>query len=288
MDKLFALALAGACCTASAQTPATNPMPDGSQDMYIGLGAVSAPRYEGGRDRKVSALPVLQVQWSNGVFISGMSAGVHLSSQPAIEFGPLLGMLARRDESGSARGIGHIETASGPATMLPPMSTNGKTSLAGATRLSGMDEIGYRLQVGGFFNYYLTPAMRVTNSLLYGSGKDHNGLRWSIDLQQLAPQFAPHHALSLSAGLTAASRKDSQSYFGVTPDEAARSMNPVYDAAGGLRDAHLGLRWNWAWSPAWMLTTNLKAARLLGSAKDSPLTERPTNVTVSTAIAYRF
>jgi outer membrane scaffolding protein for murein synthesis (MipA/OmpV family) len=37
-----------------------------------------------------------------------------------------------------------------------------------------------------------------------------------------------------------------------------------------------------------MLTSGLKATRLLGSAKDSPLVERPTTLTVSTALAYRF
>ncbi len=73
MAKLFVLALAGACGIAQAQTPATNPMPDGSRDMYVGLGAQYAPRYEGARDRRATALPMLQVQWSNGVFVSGMS-----------------------------------------------------------------------------------------------------------------------------------------------------------------------------------------------------------------------
>jgi outer membrane scaffolding protein for murein synthesis (MipA/OmpV family) len=37
-----------------------------------------------------------------------------------------------------------------------------------------------------------------------------------------------------------------------------------------------------------MLTSSLQAKRLLGSASHSPLTERSTNLTVSTAIAYRF
>lgn len=287
MDKLLALALAGACGAATAQTPATNPMPDGSQDMYIGLGAASAPRYEGGRDRKVSALPVLQVQWSNGIFISGMSAGMHLSGQPSMEFGPLVGIAARRDESGNARGLGGL-AGSGITTALPSTPSSDKVLLTGASRLAGMDEIGYRLQAGGFFNYYLAPSMRVTSNLLYGSGKDRKGLRWTLGVQHLAAQFAPHHALALTAGLTVANRNDNQSYFGVTREEAGRSINPVYDAAGGLRDAHLGLHWNWGLSPSWMLTSGLQATRLLGSAKDSPLVERPTNLTASTAIAYRF
>jgi outer membrane scaffolding protein for murein synthesis (MipA/OmpV family) len=37
-----------------------------------------------------------------------------------------------------------------------------------------------------------------------------------------------------------------------------------------------------------MLTSNLQAKRLLGDASHSPLTERSTNTTVSTAIAYRY
>ena len=284
MDKLLALALTGVCGMAAAQTPATNPMPDGSRDMYVGLGAVSAARYEGGRERRTSALPVLQVEWSNGVFVSGMSAGMHLSAQPALEYGPLLGVLAGRDDAGSSHGLGGID-GMGMTALVPPLGVKARYD---ATRLTGMEQIGYRLQAGGFFNVYLSPSLRLTNSLLYGSGHERNGLRWSADLQQLALPLAAHHTLSLTAGLTLANGADSQSYFGVSSAEAAQSINPAYRAGGGLRDAHLGARWNWALAPAWMLTSTLKTTRLLGSAKDSPLTERPTNVTVSTAIAYRF
>ena len=62
----------------------------------------------------------------------------------------------------------------------------------------------------------------------------------------------------------------------------------MYRPGGGLKDAHLGLRWNWAFTPSWMLTSNLQLVRLAGDARHSPLVERPTNLTVSTAIAYRF
>jgi outer membrane scaffolding protein for murein synthesis (MipA/OmpV family) len=55
-----------------------------------------------------------------------------------------------------------------------------------------------------------------------------------------------------------------------------------------VQDVHVGARWNWVLSPSWMLTSNLQAKRLLGDARLSPLTERSTNMTVSTAIAYRF
>jgi outer membrane protein len=281
MNKLLALALAGTCSAASAQTPAINPMPDGSRDMFVGLGAQSAPRYEGAQRRKVSALPVLQVQWSNGIFISGMSAGMHLSSQPSVEFGPLLAVQPGRTATGTASGLDGIGS-----TSLQPLE-GGKGISDDQTTLAGMDEIGTRLLGGGFFNYYLSPQWRLTSSALWGAGNERKGGKIDLGVQRLASQFGAHR-LSLSAGLTLVNRAYNQAWFGVTPFEAFQSGHTAYTPAGGLKDVRLGARWNWALSPSWLLTSNVQATRLMGSAKNSPLAERPTNLTVSTAIAYRF
>jgi outer membrane protein len=289
MEKLLPLALLAVCGAACAQAPSSNPMPDGSRDMYLGLGALSAPRWEGADARRVSALPVLQVEWSNGIFIAGMSAGMHLSRQPSVEFGPLLAIQPRRSESGNATGAGGIDNSGALAGPVPdpPLEAN-KAAAQGANRLIGMEPIATRLTLGGFFNYYLTPELRLTNSLLYGSGNGRDGARWSLGLQRIAARLADYHSLSLSAGVTMANRNDNQAFFGVTGAEARRSGNPAYAPAGGLRDVQLGARWNWALTPGWMLTSGLQATRLLGSAKDSPLVKRPTDVTLSSALAYRF
>ena len=66
------------------------------------------------------------------------------------------------------------------------------------------------------------------------------------------------------------------------------SGNASYAPAGGLKDVHLHARWNWALAPGWVLTSHAQASRLQGDARRSPLVERPTNLTVSTAIAWRF
>ena len=126
MTKLFALALAAVSSTACAQMPATNPMPDGSRDMYVGLGVASTPRYAGAQDRERAALPVLQVQWSNGAFISGMRAGVHLSRAPQVEFGPLLELQPRRDpegEGGEAIGISEVRFSLAALPQAAPAAT---------------------------------------------------------------------------------------------------------------------------------------------------------------------
>ena len=278
MNKLFALVLAVSGSAASAQTPTTNPMPDGSRDMYAGLGAISAPRYEGADSRKTRALPVLQVQWSNGVFISGMTAGMHLSSQPTVEYGPLLAIHPRRTESGAGGSIGDIQ-----GTFAP-----GPVRLRLGNPLQGMEEQKWRPEAGAFFNYYLAPQWRLTSSVLAGAGNERNGVRAELGVQRLAMQVAPHHTLSFSAGLSFVNRAYNTAYFGVTEAESESSGNPAYRPQGGLKDAHVGARWNWALSPSWMLTSSVQAARLAGDARHSPLVERPTNVTVSTAFAYRF
>lgn len=288
MEKLLALTLAGLCGTVSAQTPATNLMPDGSHDMYIGLGAVSAPAYEGARERRRSALPVLQMEWSNGIFVSGLSAGMHLSRQPSMEFGPLLAVHRGRTESGSSRGVGGVDASAGENTLAPPdPGFEAKKVQSEVGPLSGMNDIDRRLEAGGFFNYYLTPQLRLTNNVLVGSGKERNGARWNLGLQYIVRPGA-HHSLSLAAGLTLVNRHYNETYFGVTPEEEMSSVNRAYAPSGGLKDALLGARWNFAFAPAWILTSGLQFARLQASAKDSPLVERPSNLTVSTALAYRF
>lgn len=286
MKQYLCLALAAASGAAAAQTPALNLMPDGSRDLYLGLGAVSAPRYEGASERKVSAWPVLQFEWSNGVFISGASAGMHLSGAPSIEYGPLLALQPRRDDSGIASGIGGIEGTSPAGLISPPMTTQRATRSGNG--LAGMDVIDARLQAGAFFNMSLTPHLRWTNQLLVGSGNARKGATWSLGVQHIAAGLDAHHTLALSAGMTLANRRYAQAFFGVSETEAERSGYPQYRAAAGVKDIHLGARWNWALAPAWIVTSNLQATRLAGSAKHSPLVQRPTNLTVSTALAYRF
>jgi len=124
--------------------------------------------------------------------------------------------------------------------------------------------------------------------VLAGAGNDRNGVRGDVGIQRLAMQLAPHHTVSVSAALGFANRAYQQSYFGVTAPQARASGNPTHSPEGGLKDLRIGARWNWALSPSWILTSSVQASRLMGDARRSPLAERPTNLTVSTAFAYRF
>jgi len=294
-------------------------MPDGSYDMYAGLGVRSAPNYEGGNDRKVRAMPVLQVGWSNGVFISGMSAGWHLSATPGVEYGPLLSLHGGRGKDGSSlldtadkSDVGNMGIITLPPGLISAEASAATDAIAvGAASMAGsrykvyyhLRNIGARAEGGFFFNYYLADRLRLTNSVLYGAGEDRHGLRWIAELQRGAIELAPHHTLSLTAGMTVGNRTYNTGYFGLRTEDVLQ-VTPIvmgaaggktgaapvwaYAAAGGVKDIHLGARWNWALSPSWLLTTNVQITQLRGGAKHSPLTDRATGVSVSTALAYRF
>jgi hypothetical protein len=101
MNKLSLLSvLLLACVTAQATEPM---MPDGSKDMYVGM-ALATRTAAAGEERRVEPRPLLQVQWSNGVFLSASGVvGLHLSDTPGLEYGPLLAASNSRQPTDSWR-----------------------------------------------------------------------------------------------------------------------------------------------------------------------------------------
>ena len=85
---VFAL-LAGACAPCLAQSPETL-MPEGSRDAWIGAAFVNQPEREGSRERESALVPYFRVQWSNGLFVENLSAGLQMSRTPHLRYGPLV------------------------------------------------------------------------------------------------------------------------------------------------------------------------------------------------------
>ena len=292
MKTLLALSLAGACGAVSAQVPATNPMPDGSRDTYVGLGVLAAPDYLGAGERRATLLPLIQLEASNGVFISGLSGGMHLSSTPGVEFGPLFALDRGRNGAGDRHGAGGIGepvqgygVRPGETTMIAPDSRAAQLAPNG---LEGIADIKPRLLGGAFANVYLAPDVRLTSTLLYGAGNDREGVAATIGIQHLATEIAPHHKITLSAGMTIVNRSHNRAYFGVTQVQADASGYLPYAPRGGIRDAYVGAGWNWALSPSWMVTSSTRLTVLKSEARHSPLVKRSAGFTVSTGLAYRF
>ncbi|NVD96592.1 MipA/OmpV family protein [Massilia sp. BJB1822] len=284
-----AAVLSGFCAVSAAQTPATNPMPDGSRDMYVGLGLQYAPNYEGGSGHRSWLKPALQIEWSNGMFIAGQSAGIHLSDRPGVEYGPLLTLHTGRGARGGPVLPTNLTGQPGDAVIVRPVeATSSSASAATGTASYNNDlpRIRTRLEGGAFFNYYLMRELRLAQSLSYGAGNEGRGLRWSVDLQRMAFEIAPHHTLSVTAGMTLVNGSYNREFFGLTPRDTP--LAPHYTPRGGLKDVHAHLRWTWTWSPSWMLTSVFSVQQLRGDARASPIVTQTTGASVATALAYRF
>lgn len=264
-------------------------MPDGSRDLYVGVGVISTPVYPGAGERQTRALPMLQLEFSNGIFISGYSVGMHLSQRPTMEYGPLLALHPGRDQEGSSIASGVFDPANAAGRVKPRSDGIGfYPSTQTAEPLHGIEKVPARLQGGGFLNYYLSPGVRLTSNLLYGAGNDRDGLSVYLGVQRYGAELAPNHHLTVSFGMTVVNRALNGSLYGVTEAMAPLVGAKPYYPGGGLRDVSAGIGWNWALSPSWMLASSVRATLLQGDARYSPLVQRPTSVTVSSGLAYRF
>ncbi len=94
----------------------------------------------------------------------------------------------------------------------------------------------------------------------------------------------------LQAGLVLNYAGDSylQTWYGVSPEQSARSGYPVFSPGEGLRDLALGLTVRTDFNPRWSGFVSAGASRLVGSTVDSPLVQRPSAWTLGSGLAWRF
>lgn len=264
MKKLSLAIIFSFCGAAIAQTPAANMMPDGSRDMYVGLGVGSAPMCDGSDERQTRLVPNIQVQWSNGIFLRNESLGMHLSSAPGIEYGPVV-EYERGCDASSLR------------------------------KLEGAKDIDSSVGVGGFFNYYPAETLRLSSKLLVGVENERRRVLLSLEARKYV-QIAPHHGLALSLGLNWANQAYAQTRIEFEPAKllnsfpasALKTDYSSYSSHSGVKDVHAAVNWNWELSPYWLVTSQAAIYRLTGSIADNPLNNRQSYMTVYTGLAYRF
>lgn len=87
---------------------------------------------------------------------------------------------------------------------------------------------------------------------------------------------------------TWANAKAAQSFYGITPQQAAASGLQPFDAGGGALFASAGLLWSAEVGKDWMAVGSLERRELRGDASRSPLAERAWNFYASAGLAYRF
>ena len=263
-----ASAPAGEPAAASAAAPATA-ADDAPGDWEGAIGAILryGPEYPGSDLRGTSATTSFFVRYkrfsisNGGGFVTRRAddvlrgVGLDLSRSERTRVGLQLRLDRGRNDGSSAglQGLGDVR-----ATL--------RARLAATWRLDGW-------RVGGGWS---------VDALGRGGG---NLGDFGIGHEQ---RLSPDTVWSWGVTLTAAGDRYMQSYFGVTPEQSARSGYPVYEAGAGLRDITLALGFRSELTPRWVALGGVSRTRLLGPAADSPLTTEPNTWGLSGGLAWRF
>lgn len=100
--------------------------------------------------------------------------------------------------------------------------------------------------------------------------------------------LAPQTRLQFGAGLSFGSDTHMQSWYGVTPEQSARSGYAVYTPGNGLRDVSAGLTLRHELGKHWGSYVGARASWEVGAAARSPLVQQRLGWSVGGGLVWRF
>lgn len=219
---------------------------DGTPHGQIAIGAGVAPDYDGSDD--VRAIPFLlgDIRY-RGITLEfrGLRGRVDLASDPRLSVGPIIG--ARLDR----------KDADGRVGLLP--------------------EIDMAVEAGGFIGYrfggdrFGQGSIQTELTVVHDISGTYNGLLVTGSAGYAAIRSADTF-LSVDVQTTWANADYSRTYFGITPEDSARSGLAAYRPGPGFRDVGAGLSAGHYFSPHFGVIGRLGATYLVGDAADSPVT----------------
>lgn len=157
----------------------------------------------------------------------------------------------------------------------------------GDDRLRGLGDINSAVGIRGFATYRLGfivldgAVTKLTNHF------DNHGLFANAGVA--APQKLSDRLIVTPHIITTwADRNYTQTYFGVTPVQAADSAFPEFNAGAGFMNVAAGVSGAYLVNPHWFVRASADVTRLTGDAGNSPITFSNTNGLVSLITGYRF
>jgi len=217
-----------------------------------GIALVSTAQAPGGNNKPVMPLPLLEYHWDNGWFAGTREGlGYSFSLRPDLQYGVFLNIDLGRPSS------------------------------------PGMDGVRPKPVLGTFADFALSREFMLTSSLRYGSGNNSNGAELNLGANYdflIAPQWH----LGSGVGLSLANTDYMQSYFGVNSSQSQNSGYSRYSPSAGLKDIRANLMLRYDVNKTVSITSGLTASSLTGSARNSPIVNKPNNVSGLLSISYGF
>ena len=215
-----------------------------------------------------------------------------LASLVSIEAATRLGTFALGDDGLSWTPIDGDALRAGLLVGYDPGRTSsnrtGGDYRPGSSFLKGMGDVAGTPEAGAFIGWDFGDHAAVNLSVLHGVGdKGHGGTLVAIDAT------VPIHSgeslqLALQPGIAWTDADYAQTYFGVTPAQAAASGFAIYRPQAGLKSAQLDLVATYALTPRWSVMATASYHRLMGDAENSPIVQRSGYTEFGAFVAWNF
>ncbi len=156
------------------------------------------------------------------------------------------------------------------------------------SQLSGLGDVPWAVQIGGFAEYWFVPWLRLRGELRQGFNGEH-GLTGDIFLDAVGT-YGPFRA-AVGPRVTFQSQAAVNPYFSVSPTQSVLSGLPVYNVGGGFYSWGVGGQLDYFFNPQWSVYGLIEYERISGSAANSPIvTQRgdPNQYTFGLGVSYSF
>jgi MipA family protein len=241
-----------------AAASATVALADEGFGLQAGAAVIVAPRYEGSKEVRVLAVPILSpAGLGDGrvEFRGPDDLRFRLLDLGAVSFGPLVGYRFGREEDDG-------------------------------DLLNGLGDIDGGIVGGGFASVKSGPLAASVSYHRQFSGDDTG----AIVRLGLSAEHAVTERVTVTAdiGTTWADQDYMDAYFGIDAAQSANSGLAVHTADASIKDVNVGLKAGMMLTDAWKLTLAGRYTRLLGDAADSPVVETANQFSGSATATYRF
>jgi MipA family protein len=229
----------------------------------VGGGVVNMPKFPGASGTKWEGIPIISASYDRFFIGSNPDAASLLS----------LGAYLYRDSNWR---IGAAITYD----FIQPRSESDDA------RLRGLGDVK-RTAHAELFGVYTYEFISARASVLTDIAGNDRGTVATFDVMG---RYQPIPALTLSAGpgLTWASSKYNETYFGVTSEQSARSGLATYSAGSGLNQLRFSINGAYRITPRVNVGASVSFAWLRGDANDSPITEKTSQITYGLFFNYLF
>jgi len=222
--------------------------------VVLGGGVIIVPKYEGSDEFKVMPVPFVSATFLDIVTINPSGANIAVYEQGPFELSARLGfeMGRKEDDADRLRGLGDIDMGA-------------KVGMKAAVKF-GPAEIFAQVDktIGG-----------------------SDGLQGEVGIEVSRP-LTESLIVGASASAVFADENYMQAYFGVTPEQSARSGLARYDAGAGLKRADFSISATYMLDANWMVRGEAGVGILLGDAADSPIVVDKVQPSGMLLVGYRF